>query len=77
MKHTVKKIDYFYSILAFIISFPLLSIFSEGESLWPNIFGFAYGYGLYKFSFTKIGKQIVESYLRVLAKFEVWMSNLK
>lgn len=56
--------------LAEMLSFaPCLCVFSEGDSLWVNIFGAVYGIAIYKFyTASPAGRKAVIKYLKSTIK---------
>ena len=47
-----------------ILMLPVAALFSEGESILPNIFGFCYCLLLYTLSYTKIGKRFIKQLIK-------------
>lgn len=54
----------FYHLLTVLLLLPVAALFSEGESILPNIFGFCYCLLLYALSYTKIGKHIIKQIIK-------------
>lgn len=54
----------FYHLLTVLLLLPVAALFSEGESILPNIFGLCYCLLLYALSYTKIGKHIIKQIIK-------------
>lgn len=55
----------FISLIAILIVAPCILVVCEGNTILPNIIGFAYAYLIYKLSFTKYGKKFIKEIIRV------------